>query len=85
LLCGSGAALYAAYPDEYPIYLGTLGFSKTEITHLQDGGLISHSLYDRLPGEYGIVSAIVQNVPVYYFRDYYQYIETSKASTNSRK
>src|SRR5262245_33824923 len=71
--------LYAAYPNEFPIYLGTLGFSKSEIIHLSGGGLISHSLYDRLPGEYGIVSAIVQNVPAYYFRDYYQYIENYKS------
>lgn len=73
--------LHAAYPNEFPIYLGMLGFRKSEITRLQDGGLVTHSLYNRLPGEYGIVSALVQDVPVYYFRDYYQYIENYKSLT----
>lgn len=73
--------LYAAYPNEFPIYLGELGFIKSDITQIQNGNLISNSLYDRLPGEYGIVAALVQNAPNYFFRDYYQYIESFKDLT----
>jgi hypothetical protein len=71
--------LHAAYPNEFPLYLGMLGFRKSEIERISDGGIVTHSLYNKLPGEYGIVSAIVQNAPVYYFRDYYQYIENFRS------
>jgi hypothetical protein len=70
--------LCATYPFEYPLYLGELGFSKTEISDLRQGGTITHSIEGRAPGEYGIVAARVFNVPVYYFRDYYDTIESYK-------
>src|SRR5438874_954529 len=62
---------FAAYPFEYPIYLGLLGFSKGEISELKNGGMITHSIINKSPGEYGIVAARVFNVPVYYFKEYY--------------
>lgn len=70
--------LFAAYPDEYPIYLQYLRFTKDEIRGLKDGGMVTHTIRDRLPGEYGSVAAFVSNVPVYYFRDYYEHIESFK-------
>lgn len=71
--------LYAAYPKEYPVYLGLLGFRKSEIEGLRDGGTVTHSIYAKAPGEFGISAARVFNVPVYYFRDYYSYIENYKS------
>src|SRR5262245_3281481 len=70
--------LYAAYPREYPVYLGLLGFQKSEIEGLRGGGTVTHSIFDKAPGEFGISAARVFNVPVYYFRDYYNYIENYK-------
>lgn len=67
--------LFAAYPREYPMYLGLLGFKKGEIERLRDGGMATHSILNKDPGEFGISAARVFNVPVYYFRDYYRYIE----------
>lgn len=72
------SVLFAAYPYEYPLYLGMLGFSKNEVNDLKMGRLRTHSIKDKAPGEFGIVAAIVSNVPVYYFRDYYTYIESYK-------
>lgn len=71
-----GQTLFAAYPREYPIYLGLLGFKKSEIEHLRQGGTVSHSIPNKASGEFGITAARVFNVPVYYFRDYYRYIES---------
>jgi hypothetical protein len=83
LFCATAAPLmFAAYPNEFPIYLGVLGFKKSEITDLQNGGIVSHMLQNRLPGEYGIIAALVQNVPPYYFRDYYKYIESFRTLNN---
>ncbi|PWT94260.1 MAG: hypothetical protein C5B54_00270 [Acidobacteria bacterium] len=71
--------LFAAYPDEYPLYLRLMGFSKEEIRDLEDGGMVQHTLKDKLPGEYGTIVGVVSNVPVYYYRDYYRYIENFKS------
>ena len=71
--------LFAAYPDEYPLYLGLMGFTKSEIRGLQSGGLAIHNVKNRMPGEYGVIAATVSDVPVYYFRDYYSYIENYKS------
>jgi hypothetical protein len=67
--------LFAAYPRDYPIYLGLLGFQKSEIEHLRGGGMVTHSVLNKAPGEFGVSAARVFNVPVYYFRDYYRYVE----------
>lgn len=75
LLFWTAQSLFAAYPREYPIYLGLLGFKKDEIIRLREGGMVTHSILDKAPGEFGITAARVFNVPVYYFRDYYGYIE----------
>jgi len=75
------SALYAAYPDEYPIFLRLLGFSKDDIRHLSDGGLIKRSIRNALPGESGIVAAQVSNIPSYYFRDYFRYVENFSSLT----
>lgn len=74
--------VFASYPDEYPIYLRFFGFSKSEIRDLQDGGFITHMIRNRMPGEYGTIAAQVHGVPVYYFRDYYSYIENYKSLLN---
>lgn len=72
-------SLFAAYPHEYPIYLGLLGFKKDEIQRLRGGGMATHSILNKAPGEFGISAARVFNVPVYYFRDYYRYIENYRS------
>lgn len=69
------SSLFAAYPDEYPAYLRMLGFSKSEIRGLRSGGIVLHPLKDTRPGEYGISAAKVFDVPGYFIRDYYSYIE----------
>ncbi len=66
---------YAAYPEEYPIYLRMLGFSKDEVHYMQKGRMVTHSIENKAPGEFGIVAAQVYNVPVYFFRDFYRYAE----------
>ena len=73
IACAS--SLFGAYPDEYPGYLRLLGLSKTEIRDLQEGRFIARSLKDRRPGEFGITAAKVFDVPGYFIRDYYSYIE----------
>lgn len=78
LILAAASLVFAAYPYEYPLYLGMLGFSKDEIHDLRDGKLHTHSIKNKAPGEVGIVAAKVSNVPVYYFRDYYDYIENYK-------
>ena len=35
---------YAAYPEEYPIYLRMLGFSKGEVHYMQNGRMVTHSI-----------------------------------------
>jgi hypothetical protein len=67
--------LFAAYTDEYPIYLRMLGFSKDEVNYLQNGRMVTHSIENRAPGEFGITVAQVYNIPVYFFRDYLRYAE----------
>ena len=67
--------LFAAYTDEYPIYLRMLGFSKDEVNYLQNGRMITHSIENRAPGEFGIIVAQVYNIPVYFFRDFLRYAE----------
>ncbi|MCI0617444.1 hypothetical protein L0244_31100 [bacterium] len=67
--------LFAAYTDEYPIYLRMLGFSKDEVNYLQNGRMVTHSIENRAPGEFGIIVAQVYNIPVYFFRDYLRYAE----------
>ena len=69
------SSLLAAYPDEYPGYLRLLGLSKNEIRDLQEGRFVARSLKDRRPGEFGITAAKVFDVPGYYIRDHYSYIE----------
>jgi hypothetical protein len=76
------ASLFAAYPDEYPGYLRLLGLSKNEIRDLKEGRYIVHSLKDRDPGEWGITAAKVFNVPGYFIRDYYSYIENFRNFKN---
>jgi hypothetical protein len=78
-------ALFAAYPDEYPIFLHLLGFSKEEIRDLQDGGVVSRTIRNGLPGEYGVVTAKVYNVPAYYIRDYYNSIESFRGIQDFRE
>ncbi len=75
IIISAASALYAAYPDEYPIFLRLLGFSKNDIRHLNDGGLIKRPIHNALPGESGIIAAQVSNIPSYYFRDYFRYVE----------
>jgi len=79
-VCAS-SVLDAAYPDEYPIFLRLLGFSKDEIRHLHGGSLIAHTISKPLPGEFGIVAAQVSNIPSYYFRDYFRYVENFSSLT----
>jgi hypothetical protein len=67
--------LFAAYTDEYPIYLRMLGFSKDEVNYLRNGRMVTHSIENRAPGEFGIIVAQVYNIPVYFFRDYLRYAE----------
>lgn len=78
LILLAASLVFAAYPYEYPLYLGMLGFSKDEIRDLENGRLHTHSIKNKAPGEIGIVAAKVSNVPVYYFHDYYEYIENYK-------
>jgi hypothetical protein len=73
--CVLASALYATYPEEYPIFLRLLGFSKEQIEDLQYGRPIQRSLKERNPGEFGISAASVLDVPGYFVRDYYGYIE----------
>jgi hypothetical protein len=76
LLCiVMASSLFAAFPDEYPGYLRLLGFSKSEIRELQAGRFIARNLKDRQPGEYGITAAKVFDIPGYFIRDHYSYIE----------
>lgn len=77
----AASTLYAAYPDEYPIFLRLLGFSKDDIRHLRDGGLIKRSIHNAIPGESGIVAAQVSNIPSYYFLDYFRTIENFSSLT----
>ena len=67
--------LFAAYTDEYPIYLRMLGFSKDEVSYLQNGRMVTHSIENRAPGEFGIIVGQVYNIPVYFFRDFFRYAE----------
>jgi hypothetical protein len=67
--------LFAAYTDDYPIYLRMLGFSKDEVSYLRNGRMVTHSIENRAPGEFGITVAQVYNIPVYFFRDYLRYAE----------
>jgi hypothetical protein len=67
--------LFAAYTDEYPIYLRMLGFSKDEVNYLQNGRMVTHSIENRAPGEFGIIVGQVYNIPVYFFRDFLRYAE----------
>lgn len=78
----AASAVFAAYPDEYPSYLRMLGFSKSEIHDLQNGETIIHSLKDVRPGEFGISAARVFDVPGYFIRDYYSYIENFRDLQN---
>src|SRR5262245_13626440 len=71
----SVSLLFAAYTDEYPIYLRMLGFSKDEVNYLQNGRMITHSIENRAPGEFGIIVGQVYNIPVYFFRDFLRYAE----------
>ncbi len=73
------SVLFAAYPDEYPGYLRLLGFSKDEIRDLQDGSVLIHSLKKLKPGESGITAAKVFDVPAYFIRDYFSYIENFRS------
>jgi hypothetical protein len=74
--------LFAAYPDEYPAYLRMLGFSKKEIRDLSNGDIVLHSLKGVRPGEQGISAARVFDVPGYFIRDYYSYIENFRNLEN---
>lgn len=76
------SAVFAAYPDEYPMYLRLLGLSKDQIRDLHDGDFIVRSLKERRPGEYGITAAKVFDVPGYYIRDHYSYIENFRSLRN---
>jgi hypothetical protein len=76
------SSLFAAYPDEYPAYLRMLGFSKEEIRDLRDGRIIIHSHKELRPGERGISAARVFDVPGYFIRDYYSYIENFRNLQN---
>ncbi len=69
------STLFAAFPEEYPAYLRLLGFSKGDIRDLQYGSFIMRSLKDQSPGETGVTAAKVINVPGYFIRDYFSYIE----------
>lgn len=83
LLLGTWTSLvFASFPDEYPLYLRTIGFEKDEIRDLRDGGVVTHGIRDALPGEFGVVAARVINVPPYYFRDYYLAVENFKTLRN---
>jgi hypothetical protein len=74
--------LFAAYTDEYPIYLRMLGFSKDEVNYLQNGRMVTHSIENRAPGEFGIIAAQVYNIPVYFFRDFFRYAENYASILN---
>jgi hypothetical protein len=76
------STLFAAYPDEYPAYLQLLGFSKGDIRDLQYGHHIARTLKDLRPGESGVTAAKVFNVPGYFIRDYFSYIENFKNLNN---
>ena len=76
------SAVFAAYPDEYPSYLRLLGFTKKEIRELKNGNTVIHSLKGTRPGEYGISAAKVFDVPGYFIRDYYSYIENFRDLQN---
>ncbi len=81
LAVSATSVLYAAYPDEYPIFLRLLGFSKDDIRRLSDGGLIKRSIHNAIPGESGIIAAQVSNIPSYYFLDYFATIENFSSLT----
>ena len=76
------STLFAAYPDEYPAYLRLLGFSKGDIRDLQYGRFIMRTMKDRRPGESGVTAAKVFNVPGYFIRDYFSYIENFQNLNN---
>jgi hypothetical protein len=78
----AASSLFAAYPDEYPGYLRMLGFSKKEIRDLRDGGIVIHTHKEVRPGERGISAARVFDVPGYFIRDYYSYIENFRNLQN---
>ena len=85
LLLFSTPFVYGDYPDEYPVYLQYLGFSKDEIRGLASGSIVTHSLENKLPGEIGFTVAKVIHVPPYYFRDYYTAIENFKSVLEFRQ
>jgi hypothetical protein len=74
--------LFASYPEEYPIYLRMLGFSKDEVDYMQQGRMITHSIENKAPGEFGIIAAQVYNVPVYFYRDFFRYAENYASLLN---
>jgi hypothetical protein len=82
ILLLAATSVFAAYPDEYPIYLRMLGFTKSEIYNLQFGESVFHPVKDTRPGEYGISAARVFDVPGYFIRDYYSYIENFRSLQN---
>lgn len=69
------ASAFGAFPFEYPLYLQYLGFTKSELKDMQNGRTLTHSIQNKAPGEFGVIAGRVYNVPMYYFRDYYSYIE----------
>jgi len=82
LILLAATAVFAAYPDEYPLYLRMLGFTKSEIHDLQYGDTVFHPLKQARPGEYGVSAARVFDVPGYFIRDYYSYIENFRSLQN---
>jgi hypothetical protein len=66
---------FAAYPEEYPIYLRMLGFTKDEVNYMHKGRMVTHSIENKAPGEFGIIAAQVYNVPVYFYRDFFRSAE----------
>ncbi|HSE41518.1 MAG TPA: hypothetical protein VLH08_12225 [Acidobacteriota bacterium] len=67
--------VFAAYPEEYPIYLRLLGFTKGEVDYMKKGRMVTHTIENKAPGEFGIIAAQVYNVPVYFYRDFFRYAE----------
>jgi hypothetical protein len=82
VIVSSAAILFAAYPNEYPVYLRMLGFSKNDIHSLRGGGVLTRMVRDKMPGEYGVIAATVSDVPVYYYRDYHRKAEYFKSLRN---
>ena len=75
ILLIASTGVFAAYPDEYPKYLRMLGFTKDDIRNLREEGFIGERLRDVRPGEDGVSAATVLDIPGYFVRDYYSYIE----------